>query len=228
MSVLQRIATFQGRRDERPNQDLARTLARSHNREAIREIAENLHHPNRNVQSDCLKVLYEIGYLDPTLIAGYTEEFLDLLGSQSNRLVWGGMIALATVSPLTSGAIGKRLGEVLRAVEGGTLITVVWGVRVLATVAGRQRRFRAKSLPVLKRVLASCLARDVPLHAESILTVIDAADRKPFLAILAARQPELSAAQAGRLRKVLRKLEAAGAVKRVTKRGSRGGDASGR
>ena len=218
MSVIRRIAYFQGRGDERPNQDLARSLARSRNREAIREIAENLHSPNRNIQSDCLKVLYEIGYLNPSLIAGYVDEFLDLLTSKNNRTVWGGMIALATVSPLKPGAIGKRLGEVVQAVEGGTLITVVWGVKVLATVAGAERRFRAKSLPVLKRVLTSCLPRDVPMHAESILTVIDVADRKPFLAILAARQPELSAAQAGRLRTTLRKLETAGTVKRVTKR----------
>jgi hypothetical protein len=218
VSVLQRIAYFQGRRDERPNQDLARRLARSRNREAIREMAENLHSPNRNIQSDCLKVLYEIGYLKPSLIASYVDEFLDQLSSKHNRMVWGGMIALATVSPLKPGAIGKRLGEVVRAVEGGTLITVVWGVKVLAVVAGKEGRFRAKSLPVLKRVLASCLPRDVPMHAESILTVIDVADRKPFLAILEARQPELSAAQAGRLRKTLRKLETAAAVKRVTKR----------
>lgn len=218
MSVLPRLATFQGRRDERPNQDLARRLARSGDGEAIRELAENLHHPNRRIQSDCLKVLYEIGYLNPTLIAGYADEFLDQLSSKHNRMVWGGMIALATVSPLKSGAIGRRLGEVIRAVEGGTLITVVWGVKVLAVVAGMERRFRAKSLPVLKRVLTTCLPRDVPLHAESILMAIDVADRKPFLAILAARQPELSAAQARRLRRTLGKLAPAGAVKRVTKR----------
>jgi hypothetical protein len=218
VSVTRRIAYFQGRRDERPNQDLARSLARSRNLEAIEEIAENLHSPNRNIQSDCLKVLYEIGYLDPPLIAGYVDEFLDLLSSKHNRLVWGGMIALATVSPLKPGAIGRRLGEVVRAIEGGTPITVVWGVKVLATVAGAERRLRAKSLPVLKRVLTSCLPRDVPMHAESILTVIDAAERKPFLAIVAARQPELSAAQARRLRSTLRKLEAAGTVRRVRKR----------
>jgi hypothetical protein len=218
VSVLKRIAAFQGRRDERPNQDLARRLARSGDGEAIREIAENLHHPNRNIQSDCLKVLYEIGYLNPTLIAGYVDEFLNLLSSKHNRMVWGGMIALATISSLKPGAIGKRLGEVVRAVEGGTLITVVWGVRVLAVVAGKERRFRGKSLPVLKRVLTSCLPRDVPLHAESILMAVGAADRKPLLAILAARKPELSAAQAGRLRRTLGRLERAGAVKGGTRR----------
>jgi len=217
MPVLRSLAYFQGRRDERPNQALARRLSRSGDRESIREIAENLHHPNGNVQSDCLKVLYTIGYLNPSLIAGYVSEFLDQLSSSRNRMVWGGMIALATVSPLKPGAIGKRLDEVVRAVEGGTLITVVWGVRVLAVVAGAERRSRGKSLPVLKRVLTSCLPRDVPMHAESILTAIDAADRKPFLAILAERQPELSAAQAARLRKTLRKLEGAGAAKRATR-----------
>jgi hypothetical protein len=210
MPVLQRIAHFQGRRDERPNQELAHSLARGRDREGIREIARNLHHPNRNVQSDCLKVLYEVGYRDPSLIAGYVEEFLDLVRSKYNRMVWGAMIALATISPLKPGAIANRLDEVVRAVEGGTLITVVWGVRVLATVAGSERRSRAQALPVLKRVLRSCNPRDVPLHAESILSRIDLADRKPVLGILAARQPELTPAQAGRLRRTLRRLGAPG------------------
>ena len=170
-------------------------------------------------------MLYEIGYLNPSLIAGYVEEFTDLLGSKHNRLVWGGMIALATISPLKPGAIGKRLDDVIRAVEAGSLITVVWGVKVLAAVAAAEHPRRPKILPVLKRVLKTCLPRDVPMHAESILTVLEAANHRPFLAILTAREAELSAAQAGRLRKTLRRLGVASAGKQVAKSERREGEA---
>ena len=63
MSVLSRIAFFQNRRDEVPNQELARELAASKDAAGIAEIAANLWNKNRNVSSDCLKVLYEIGYM---------------------------------------------------------------------------------------------------------------------------------------------------------------------
>ena len=209
MSVLSRIAYFQSRRDEVPNQDLARSLARAKNRAGIREIAENLHSSNRNIQSDCLKVLYEIGYLDPALIAGYADDFLDLLHSKNNRMVWGSMIALATISPLQARAIGKRLDEVMKAIEAGSLITVVWGVKTLAGVASASRTYRARILPVLLRQLKTCLARDVPMHAQSILPAVDESNRGKLLAVLSSRLPDLSPAQTTRLRKVLRQIESA-------------------
>jgi hypothetical protein len=96
MPVLNRIAYFQNRRDEVPNQELARELAGAKDRKGIREIARNLWHENSNVQSDCLKVLYEVGYLNPVLIARYVGDFLKLLKSSNNRLTWGSMIALST------------------------------------------------------------------------------------------------------------------------------------
>lgn len=209
MSVLNRIAYFQSRRDEVPNQDLARSLARTKNRAGIREIAENLHSSNRNIQSDCLKVLYEIGYLDPALIAGYADDFLDLLHSKNNRMVWGSMIALATISPLQARAIGKRLDEVMKAIDAGSLITVVWGVKTLAGVASASRTYRARILPVLLRQLKTCLPRDVPMHAQSILPAVDESNRGKFLAVLSSRLPDLSPAETTRLRKVLRQIECA-------------------
>ena len=79
MPVLQKIAWFQGRRDEVPNQELAKELAESEDRAGIQEIAENLWHSEKNVRSDCLKVLYEVGYLRPELVDSYAKDFLRLL-----------------------------------------------------------------------------------------------------------------------------------------------------
>jgi hypothetical protein len=207
MSVLERIAFFQGRRDEAANQQLARTLARRKDEAGIREIAHNLRNPNRNIQSDCLKVLYEVGYLDPALIADYAGEFLGLLSSKDNRMVWGSMIALGTIAPLQAGVIGPRLDEVLTALHRGSVITVVWGIRTLAGVAGASRRYRPKIIPHLLRQLESCLPRDVPTHALSCLPVIDNASLARFLAVLERRLPDLSPSQAARLRKVMRQWQ---------------------
>ena len=192
MTVLDQIAFNKGRRDEAPNQQLARALARTRNASGIREIARNLRNPNRNIQSDCLKVLYEIGYLDPVLIARYADEFLTLLANKNNGLVWGSMIALGTIAPLRAKKIWSRLDEVLAALDHGSVITVVWGVRTLGAVAAANRRYRAEIVPHLLRQLETCLPRDVSTHAHGCLPAIDDATRRRFLVVLERRRPDLS------------------------------------
>src|SRR5512138_2890425 len=131
MSALERIAHFSDRRDEVPNQELARELAAAKDHDGICEIAENLSNKNKNIQADCIKVLYEIGYIEPGLIAQYAEEFIKLLHSHNNRLVWGGMIALGTVAELHPQVVLAHLEEIKHAMERGSAITVDNGVQAL-------------------------------------------------------------------------------------------------
>jgi hypothetical protein len=204
--VLTKIAFFQNRRDAVPNQQLAKELAETENRAGIGEIAANLKHENQSVQSDCLKVLYEIGYLKPQLITAYVENFLGLLQSKNNRMVWGAMIALATIADKKPREIYAQLALVTGAVDKGTLITVVWGVKALAKVAAADNAYKQKIFPLLTAQLRKCLPRDVPMHAESILPAIDASNKKEFLGILEARKPEMTPAQLARLRRVTKNL----------------------
>ncbi len=206
MSVLDRIAFFQNRRDEVPNQQLAKELAQTENRAGIKEIAANLQNKNQSVQSDCLKVLYEIGYLKPDLIADYTPDFLALLKSKNNRMVWGAMIALATVADKKPKEIYAKLSDVTAAMDKGTLITLVWGTKALAKVAAADKSYKQKIFPLLTAQLKKCLPHDVPMHAESILPAIDAENKQEVLSILEARKPEMTAAQLSRLKKVTKNL----------------------
>jgi uncharacterized protein (DUF2235 family) len=207
MSVLNKIAYYQDRRDEVPNQELARELAASGDTAGIQEIAENLWNKNKNVQSDCLKVLYEIGYIDPKLIAGYVEDFLKLLKSKYNRMVWGAMIALGTIAEKRPHEIWAKIDDVIHTVDQGTVIMIVWGVKVLAAVAAADENYSRKLFPVLINQLQKCIPRDVPTHAESMLCAVNAGNRQEFLAVLTARQPEMSPAQVTRLKKVIRALQ---------------------
>ncbi len=138
------LLPYQKRRDEVPNQQLAKKLAETENKKGIKEIADNLQHKNKSVQSDCLKVLYEIGYLKPVLIAEYAPVFLGLLRSKTNRMVWGGMIALATIADQKPDEIYAKLADVTDAIDNGTLITEVWGLKALAKVAAADEAYNQK------------------------------------------------------------------------------------
>lgn len=195
MSTLDKIAFFQNRRDEIPNQLLAKELAETKNKEGIQEIAENLENKNKNVRSDCLKVLYEIGYLDPGLIADYGNDFLKLLKSKDNRMVWGAMIGLATIADRHPKEIWAQIDDITRITESGTLITLVWGIRVLARVAAADEKYKEKIFPFLLTQIRACISRDVPTHAGSILCAVDPKNKGELLSILEARRAELTPAQ---------------------------------
>jgi hypothetical protein len=208
LSVLEKIAYYQNRRDEVPNKELARELAETKNLAGIDEIAKNLWHKNKSVSSDCLKVLYEIGYINPDLISEYVDKFLKLLKSKINRMVWGAMIALATIAERKSAEIWANINDVINAVENGTLITVVWGIKTLAIVASTDKKYNEFIFPFLVEHLKKSIPRDLLLHAESILPAVNSENKEEVLAVLDSRKSELKPSQVGRFRKLLRNLEA--------------------
>lgn len=207
MTVLDRLACSQGRRDEVPNQELARELAEKEDRDSVREIAGHLFDKDRNVQSDCIKVLYEIGYLQPELISEYADEFIRLLGSRNNRAVWGAMLALSTIAALRADTIFENLERILRAMEEGSVITVDNGVKVLAAAAAGEEAYRQRILPYLLEHLKTCRPKEVAQHAESTLPAVDPSNRDAFIRILKDREKNLTAAQQARLRKIYKSLE---------------------
>lgn len=203
MSVLNRLACAQGRRDEAPNQELARELAERQDQEGIRELAANLRHADQNVRSDCLKTLYEVGYLKPELIADYTGEFVRLLRDRNNRMVWGGMIALATIAPLRPDELFQQRQCIQDAMAEGSVITVDNGVKVLAAVAAANASYRQELFPYLLRHLATCRPKDVPQHAEAIVQAVDTAQADAFVAVLEQRLGSMATSQMVRVKRVI-------------------------
>lgn len=208
MGALDRIAHFQNRRDEVPNQQLARELAAQRDRDGICEIAENLWNHSRAIQADCLKVLYEIGYLDPGLIAEYGEDFVRLLHSHNNRLVWGGMIALRTIAELRPQVVLAHLDEIEEAIDKGSAITVDSGIEALARAASKDERCLRAVLPYLINHLSTCRARDLPQHAEKSLCAINGTNKSRFIGVLTRRLDELSGAGLARVKNVLKEAQA--------------------
>jgi hypothetical protein len=204
MAVLDRIAHFQGRRDEVPNQELARDLAARRDEPGIREIAENLWSKDKNVRADCLKVLYEIGYIDPALVVPYADDFIRLLKSSNNRLVWGAMIALGTIAHLKADVVFSHLSEIQKTMAAGSVITVDNGVQTLALAASAGGQYNQAIFPYLLQHLKTCRPKEVAQHAEKTLPAVNAANKADFIAVLQKRQIDLSGSALTRVKKVIK------------------------
>jgi len=208
MSVLNRLAHSQGRRDEIPNQELARSLAAKKDKAGLREVAENLWNKDKNIQADCIKVLYEVGYIDPSLIAGYVDDFAKLLKSRNNRLVWGAMTALAEAARADPGAVFKHLDEIKRAKETGSVITVDNAIAALACTAAGDAKYNQAIFPYLLKHLSSCRPREVPQHSEKTLPAVNRTNQKQFVAVLEKRMEDLSGSGLARVKKVIKQAAA--------------------
>jgi len=208
MTAIEKIAFFQNIRSEIPNQRLAQELAFAEDVNSIQEIVDNLSHKNRNVRSDCLKVLYEIGDLKPFLIRPYVQDLLSLLHDKENRMVWGAFIALATIAKLSPDEIWEQIDTLLEKFDQGSVITVVWGIKLFASLASTRQEYSKKLFPVMVHTLETCIPRDIPTHAENILPAINAGNQKIIFSLLTSRQDEMTASQLSRCRRVIKKMQA--------------------
>jgi hypothetical protein len=207
MSVLFQIAHFQDRRDEVPNQELARKLAETRDQDGIQEIVQNLSNPESNIQSDCLKVLYEIGYLAPDLITEYSGNFFKLLKSRNNRMVWGAMIALATISNLNADEIYEQRDLILKTMEKGSVITVENGIKILSAIVNQKPEKGGEIFSYLIKHLETCRIQDVPRHAEYIALAVQPDQVEAFVTVLEKRFTAMNAAQAARVKRVIKSVE---------------------
>ena len=207
MSVIDKLAHSLGRRDEIPNQELARDLATKKDKKGIQEIAENLWNKDKNIQADCIKVLYEVGYIEPKLIADYTDDFVKCLRSKNNRLVWGGMTALAEVAKANPEVVFKNLDAIKKAKETGSVITVDNAISTLAYTAAGHKKYNETIFPYLLKHLSSCRPKEVPQHSEKTLPAVNAANTAEFIKVLEKRMEDLSGGGLARVKKVIKQAQ---------------------
>jgi len=207
MSVLHQLATALGRRDEVPNQELARRIVRERDAAAVQELVENLWHKNKAIPSDCIKVLYEIGAANPDLIANYYNEFGKLLESKNNRLVWGAMMALDTIVLKQPKGVHRLLSKILKTADSsGSVIARDHAVGILAKLA-TLKPYRRDSIALLLEQLMSCPNNQFAMYVEMSAPVIDAENKERFRQLIEKRSAELERESAKkRVAKVLKKL----------------------
>lgn len=204
MSVLGRLASALGRNDERPNVELAETLAASPDAAAVAELVAALDGPAA-LANDAIKVLYELGERRPELVALYAEEFIAQLGSRNNRMVWGALSAIDTVATVRAEEVIVALDTILAAADAGSVIAKDKANAILVKLA--MAGHGDQVLPILISRLGDAAPNQFPTYAEQIATVVDAEQKPRLIEVLEARLPGVEgSAKRSRVEKLLRRL----------------------
>lgn len=208
MGVINKLASSPGRRDEVPNQALAAEIAGKNDKKAVQELVDNLDNKNKDIQSDCIKVLYETGTLKPALIAGHVNSFIELLSNKNNRLQWGAMTALHTITSEKPEAVYNALPTIIAVADKGSVITNDHCVGILIKLAA-VKKYAEDAFQLLLERLKLCPTNQLPMYAENALPVINENNKAVFIKTLSARLPEIEKeTKRARVQKVIKKLQA--------------------
>ena len=207
MSVINQLSSSLGQKGNEANIALAKEIAESENTEAIKELVENLENKDKKIQADCIKTLYETAYIKPDLIADYYSEFLGLLSSKNNRLVWGGMIALMTITDLRNKELFASIDLISDTVKKGSVITIDCGVEIFAKL-NKYSEYQDKVENLLIDQLWKCPIKQLPQYMEKSIISITAQNKEIYQKIINERKSECEKdSQVKRLDKILKQID---------------------
>lgn len=207
MSIIPLLATSLQRRDEIPNKELATQIAAKKDIQAIAELMDHLlHHKNKNIQHDSIKVLYEIAVLNPALVAGYIPHFIGLLEHSNNRLQWGAMTALSALAPHNTSAVYAALPKIIAAADRGSVITRDHCMEILMTLS-TVKAYAENVFILFAEQLKTCPVNQLPMYVEKALPVIHSSNRDVFVKTVSSRLEEVEKeSKRKRIEKVLKKI----------------------
>lgn len=206
MTVINQLASSLGRRDEVPNQELAKQIAANNDKNAVAELIAGLEHKNKDIQSDCIKTLDELGKLSPKLVAPHIEALLALLNHKNNRLQWGAMSALNAIANEDLKAIYQALPAIIASADKGSVITNDNCVGILIQLCA-VKVYTDDAFSLLNERLIKCPTNQLPMYAENALPIINETNKSTFINTLTSRLSEIEKdSKRLRVEKVIKKL----------------------
>ncbi len=190
MSIIPKLASSLDRRDEVPNQELAKQIATKKDKKAVQELVDNLNNKSKDIQNDCIKVLYEIGEINPSLISDYAKEFIALLEHKNNRLQWGAMTAINTITLENPKVIYSSLVKIIAAADRGSVITKDYGVNILIKLCSLNQ-YADNAFSLLMEQLLSSPTNQLPMYAEKAMPIINDKNKTLFIKTLTSRVADI-------------------------------------
>ena len=206
MPVQSKLASALGRRDEVPNIDLAIQIVKKKDESAIKELVALLSHNSTALQNDSIKVLYETGEREPALIAGYLKTFLSLLKHKNNRLQWGAMQAIYSVTAVQHVEVFKALPQIMEAAGKGSVITRDCAVNILVTLC-QNKKYINSAYPLLLELIKISPENQFPTYAEKAWPFVTSELLPEFRNLLTSRYQSIEKeTKRKRIEKLLKKL----------------------
>lgn len=181
------LAYSLGRSDEAPNMTVAETIAGSKDNSAVSEMIALLAHMKTGIRSNAIKVLYEVGERDASLITPHVLDFILLLVHKDNRMRWGAMSALAVISDVKPALLADHLAKVVAAMDSGTVITRDHGMTILANVA-KLKKHHSDCMALMLEQIEKAPVNQVNQYAEKMAAVISAPYVQPLIRLIDSRE----------------------------------------
>ena len=205
-NIMEFISTSIDTKEQKPNIDLAIKLATTKDRATISEVVDNLKSKDKTIASDCIKVLYEIGKIEPLLIIDYLDTFLELISSKNNRMVWGAMYAVAQIAPYKIDIVNNNFDKIITAYENGSIITIDSCIAIFAEIAKAEVSNSKIAFDMIIKHLRTCRLKEIPQHSEKAFACVNGSNYKEFEQILLSRFDNMNLSQQKRVKKVLKKI----------------------
>ena len=206
--VINGLSSSQGRKDEGPNIALAIQLAKHEDEQGVEHLIQIVTTEKASLKHDAIKVLYETGARNPQLLSKHLKSFLEMLDSKNNRLQWGAMTAIQTITEIVPKQVYENLVQIIHAGDKGSVISRDQMMRILYKLSTHQP-YQKDALSLLFEQLRKCPTNQLPMYAEELSNVLPSAYRNEMVSILRIRISELEkASKIKRLEKVIRSMTA--------------------
>ena len=172
VNIEDRLSGALGHGDDVPNIMLAEELSREGDVLGVAELARLLCEGSRDQQKGAIKVLYEVGERTPALISVHSEVFFTHMVGLDFRLVWGSLMALASISLVEPRLVLSRIEDICSAADVSSVLAKDQVFNILWNLLDTEPEFTPDLAPVLFRRLENSSAYQFHRYAEKALQIL--------------------------------------------------------
>jgi len=193
MNIVARLSSQLNRRDQKPNIELGKEIAQERDSQAIAEIRSLLKDQNTptEILADLIKTLESVGESSPDLIANLYPELRNFLNHPENHIVWRTMCVIALIGPFNRKKIFQDLGNILEAMDKGSVVTRDHGITLLVDLYTLPE-YKEDIVPLLEEQLFKAPDNQLGQYTEKWMKFIATSEVEKLLKILKGRFPDLT------------------------------------
>lgn len=189
--ITDRFASSLDRRDQGPNEAIAQEIAEGKTVDLLRDVT-NVLKSKAGVRhkNDAVMVMMALSRIAPHFLVDHLDLLLELLKSKSNRQVFGSMIALANVAPLSPEPVRPHIPAILRAMDQSTVVTRDHGFTILTELYKEDES--GDLLALINEQILSAPPNQLGQYTEKFMLVIRPDDITSLIQALEVRSAELT------------------------------------